>query len=165
MNKRFILIVYDISNDRRRSKLHNLLLDYGTPVQYSAFECILTPRDLSRLKEAAERIIRKRKDNVRGLREQDRILAPGGDHQITAETDSGGLIRGSRGSGGFRRSSEIGDLQRQWHVCHLWRQKTERLWMREGFMLCPEMNKGGKMTELLKKLHWKLNFPQGAGEN
>jgi len=65
MNKQFVLIVYDISNDKRRTKLHNLLLDYGTPVQYSAFECILEAKNLAKLKKAAGRIIRKRKDNVR----------------------------------------------------------------------------------------------------
>jgi CRISPR-associated protein Cas2 len=65
MKIQFILIVYDISNDKRRTKLHNLLLDYGTPVQYSAFECHLDERNLSKLKKAAARIIRKRRDNVR----------------------------------------------------------------------------------------------------
>jgi len=65
MRKQFVLIVYDISSDKRRTKLHNLLLDYGTPVQYSAFECILDAKNLSKLKKAAGRIVRKRVDNVR----------------------------------------------------------------------------------------------------
>ncbi len=65
MQKQFILIVYDISNDKRRTKLHNLLLDYGTPVQYSAFECILDTKHLAKLRKAAARVVRKRKDNVR----------------------------------------------------------------------------------------------------
>ena len=61
----FVLIVYDISNDKRRTKLHDLLLDYGTPVQYSAFECRLTQKDLAKMKIAIKRIIRPRKDNLR----------------------------------------------------------------------------------------------------
>jgi len=65
MNQQLILIVYDISNDRRRTKLHNVLLDYGTPVQYSVFECHLDPKNLSKMKQAITRVIRKRKDNVR----------------------------------------------------------------------------------------------------
>lgn len=65
MQAQFILIVYDISNDRRRTKLHNVLLDYGTPVQYSVFECHLDDKRLSKMKEAIARVIRKRKDNVR----------------------------------------------------------------------------------------------------
>lgn len=62
---RFVLIVYDISNDKRRVKLHNLLLDYGTPVQYSAFECRLSEKDHLALKKAIQRVIRPRKDNLR----------------------------------------------------------------------------------------------------
>ena len=65
MKTQFVLIVYDISNDRRRTKLHNLLLSYGTPVQYSVFECRLDQKNLTRLKKAAGRLIRKRTDNVR----------------------------------------------------------------------------------------------------
>ena len=61
----FLLVVYDISNDRRRTKLHDLLLDFGTPVQYSAFECRLSRRDIARLKNGIKRIIRPQKDNVR----------------------------------------------------------------------------------------------------
>lgn len=65
MQKQFVLIVYDISNDKRRTKLHNLLLDYGTPVQYSVFECLLDDKYLSKMKKAAKRVIRPNKDHVR----------------------------------------------------------------------------------------------------
>ncbi|HIP96765.1 MAG TPA: CRISPR-associated endonuclease Cas2, partial [Anaerolineae bacterium] len=37
----FVVVAYDISNDRRRTKLHDTLLNFGTPVQYSVFECIV----------------------------------------------------------------------------------------------------------------------------
>jgi len=65
MQTQFILIVYDISNDKRRTKLHNVLLDYGTPVQYSVFECHLDDKNLVKLKKAVARVVRKRRDNVR----------------------------------------------------------------------------------------------------
>ena len=65
MPTQFILIVYDISNDKRRTKLHNVLLDYGSLVQYSVFECHLDAKNLSKMKQAITRVIRKRKDNVR----------------------------------------------------------------------------------------------------
>lgn len=65
MTKQFILVVYDISNDRRRTKLHNLLLDYGTPVQYSVFECLLDAEGSEKMKAAVSKITRPRKDNVR----------------------------------------------------------------------------------------------------
>ena len=54
-----------LSSDRRRTKLHTLLLDYGTPVQYSVFECLLSDEDALKLKKAARKIIRPRTDNVR----------------------------------------------------------------------------------------------------
>jgi len=61
----FVLIVYDISNDRRRTKLHDTLLDFGTPVQYSVFECILDGEGVERMKRAVRRAIRPRSDRVR----------------------------------------------------------------------------------------------------
>ena len=63
--QQFVLVVYDISNDRRRTKLHNVLLNFGTPVQYSVFECLLDEAGLERMKRAAMRVIRPRADRVR----------------------------------------------------------------------------------------------------
>jgi CRISPR-associated protein Cas2 len=64
-SKQFVVVVYDISNDRRRTRLHNALLSYGTPVQYSVFECLLSPAELERMKRAVQREIRPRVDRVR----------------------------------------------------------------------------------------------------
>lgn len=61
----FILVTYDISDDRRRTKLHNALLNFGTPVQYSVFECLLDEAGEQKMRAAIKRIIRPRKDNVR----------------------------------------------------------------------------------------------------
>ena len=63
--KQFWVIVYDISADRRRTRLHNALLDFGTPVQYSVFECWLAPDGLEKMKARVSQIIRPRKDHVR----------------------------------------------------------------------------------------------------
>ncbi len=63
--KQFIVVVYDISNDRRRTRLHKRLKDFGTPVQYSVFECLLDRDELGRMKQAVRRIIRPRIDHVR----------------------------------------------------------------------------------------------------
>jgi CRISPR-associated protein Cas2 len=65
MSLQFALVVYDISDDKRRSKLHDVLLDYGTPVQYSVFECLLEPEQLERMKHAVAHVIRPRRDQVR----------------------------------------------------------------------------------------------------
>ena len=62
---RFILVAYDISDDKRRTKLHNKLLDYGTPVQYSVFECLLSAANEHKMREAVKRIISPKKDHVR----------------------------------------------------------------------------------------------------
>jgi CRISPR-associated protein Cas2 len=65
MRKQFVLVVYDISNDKRRTRLHNTLLNYGTPVQYSVFECLLDGEELARMKKATTRAIKPSQDQVR----------------------------------------------------------------------------------------------------
>jgi CRISPR-associated protein Cas2 len=37
----FHVVSYDISDDKRRTAVAKTLLDYGSRVQYSTFECIL----------------------------------------------------------------------------------------------------------------------------
>ncbi len=64
-SEQFILIVYDISNDKRRTRLHNTLLNYGTPVQYSVFECLLDRKAREKMKKAVRRVIRPKTDQVR----------------------------------------------------------------------------------------------------
>ncbi|MCB0044716.1 MAG: CRISPR-associated endonuclease Cas2 [Caldilineaceae bacterium] len=65
MTQRFVVVAYDIPNNRRRTRLHNRLKDYGTPVQYSVFECLLDDRQLARMQAAVARIIKPRLDHVR----------------------------------------------------------------------------------------------------
>ena len=65
MASQFVVVVYDISNDKRRTKLHNALLDHGTPVQYSVFECLLDEDGLAQMKRAVGKVIRPRVDRVR----------------------------------------------------------------------------------------------------
>ncbi len=61
----FVVVVYDISNDRRRTRLHNVLKNFGTPVQYSVFECIVDGKRLGELKKAVRRVIKPQRDRVR----------------------------------------------------------------------------------------------------
>jgi len=65
MGDQFVLVVYDISVDRRRTRLHDVLLDFGTPVQYSVFECLLDRDGLAQMKRAVGKVIRPRADRVR----------------------------------------------------------------------------------------------------
>ncbi len=59
-----LVIAYDISDDRRRARMHALLLGYGVPVQESVFECVLRPAEITRLKARVRRIARVRTDRV-----------------------------------------------------------------------------------------------------
>ena len=61
----FVVVVYDISDDRRRTRLHDVLKNFGTPVQYSVFECILDAKRLKQMKKAVRRVIKPRRDRVR----------------------------------------------------------------------------------------------------
>ena len=61
----FVVVVYDISHDRRRTRLHDTLLDFGTPVQYSVFECIVDEKRLKKMRQAIMRVIKPRQDRVR----------------------------------------------------------------------------------------------------
>jgi CRISPR-associated protein Cas2 len=65
MSKQFVVVAYDIPDDRRRERLHKVLLSYGTPVQYSVFECLLEDKELARMKQAVRRTIKPRLDHVR----------------------------------------------------------------------------------------------------
>ncbi len=46
----FILVTYDIENDRRRTKIHKILSNFGSSVQYSVFECFISEEDFEELK-------------------------------------------------------------------------------------------------------------------
>ena len=45
----FVIVSYDIPNDKRRTQVMKTLKDYGAHVQYSVFECELKPELYRRL--------------------------------------------------------------------------------------------------------------------
>jgi CRISPR-associated protein Cas2 len=61
----FIVVAYDLPDDRRRTRLHKALKHFGTPVQESVFECFLSPRQLEQMKQVIARIFDDRTDHVR----------------------------------------------------------------------------------------------------
>jgi len=62
----FILISYDIPNDRRRLKVAKVLLDYGGErVQRSVFECYITARNFKRLHERLQQVYNEEEDSIR----------------------------------------------------------------------------------------------------
>ena len=67
-DKQFHLVVYDISDDKRRTRLHKRLQDYGSPVQYSVFECLVDGDDFEKMRKMIRRTIKPRLDQVRTYR-------------------------------------------------------------------------------------------------
>ena len=60
-----VLVVYDIPDDKRRTKLATFLEGYGRRVQYSVFECFLSLPDMRRLCAQVQRRVKESEDNVR----------------------------------------------------------------------------------------------------
>ena len=59
------VIAYDIPDDKRRTKIHKVLLGFGKWTQYSLFECFLSRKDLILLQaKLAEHLIAQ-EDSVR----------------------------------------------------------------------------------------------------
>ena len=61
----FYLIAYDIPNDKRRGKVHNLLSGYCRWRQYSLFEGYLTPQQRLVLMDKLSKIVNVAEDNLR----------------------------------------------------------------------------------------------------
>ena len=61
----FVIISYDISEDKRRTKIHNVLKSYGQWVQYSVFECDLTPAQYAKLRSRLAKLIDNQTDSIR----------------------------------------------------------------------------------------------------
>ena len=92
MKKHFVVVTYDIPSTKRRTKLHTLLKDYGTPVQYSVFECLVTPKELAHMQERVIGVIKPRLDDVRYYHLcaacQKRIETTAAGEEVVAEADS-----------------------------------------------------------------------------
>jgi CRISPR-associated protein Cas2 len=58
------LICYDICDDKRLRKVFQTMRGYGDHLQYSVFECQLTPADLVRLRTALGAIVHHKEDQV-----------------------------------------------------------------------------------------------------
>jgi CRISPR-associated protein Cas2 len=59
------VIVYDISSDRRRSKVHKILSGFGQWTQYSLFECYLSEKEYLQLRAKMDTILAESDDSVR----------------------------------------------------------------------------------------------------
>jgi CRISPR-associated protein Cas2 len=61
----YIIVSYDISEDKRRTKIHNVLKSYGQWIQYSIFECDLTESQYAKLRSRLNKLIKNDTDNIR----------------------------------------------------------------------------------------------------
>jgi len=64
MPRNTYLVCYDISNDKRLRTVYKKMRDFGDRVQYSVFECLLTPSDLTRCRHVLSEIINHHEDQV-----------------------------------------------------------------------------------------------------
>jgi CRISPR-associated protein Cas2 len=61
-----IVITYDISGDKQRTRLYKTLRRFGEPVQLSVFECILSASQFEQLtREVAEVLDHEKLERVR----------------------------------------------------------------------------------------------------
>lgn len=60
-----VVISYDISEDKRRTKIHKVLKSYGQWMQFSLFECSLTDTQYAKLRSRLSKIIQPQQDSIR----------------------------------------------------------------------------------------------------
>ena len=61
----FVVVSYDIADDRRRARIAKALLNYGTRVQKSVFECQVDDRQYLKMKEQLDKQIDAEEDSLR----------------------------------------------------------------------------------------------------
>lgn len=62
--KRFIVIAYDIEDDKKRRTVVKLLQQWGTRVNKSVFECFLSDIELEKLKRKLAKIAKQWEDII-----------------------------------------------------------------------------------------------------
>jgi CRISPR-associated protein Cas2 len=61
----YIVVAYDIPEDKRRNKIHKILKSYGQWMQYSLFECDLTETQYAKLRSRLSKLIKSEQDSIR----------------------------------------------------------------------------------------------------
>lgn len=64
MARRHYLVSYDISDDKRRTRIFNALEDVGDHVQFSVFLCELSKRELAALRSNVSEYVHHRDDQL-----------------------------------------------------------------------------------------------------
>ena len=60
-----VIVVYDIPDNKRRTKLAHFLEGYGNRVQFSVFECFITVEQMRQLHANVKKKVKSSEDNVR----------------------------------------------------------------------------------------------------
>jgi CRISPR-associated protein Cas2 len=61
----FLVVCYDIPDDKRCTRIGKVLEGFGVRVQKSVFECDLTPKQTQWLKQRLGRVIKNPEDSLR----------------------------------------------------------------------------------------------------
>lgn len=61
----FYAIVYDIADDKRRTKVHKILKGFGKWTQFSLFEGFLTKKELLTMRSKLDKHLSNERDRVR----------------------------------------------------------------------------------------------------
>ena len=81
MSRRRFLVTYDVANDKRRDRVHRVLLDFGDWIQFSVFICDLTDRERVQLRGRLDERINHREDQILTIdlgladRDHDQVVA------------------------------------------------------------------------------------------
>jgi len=62
--KQFVVVAYDISDDKRRQKIAKTLVDFGVRCNFSVFECVLTESQIKTMKERLNKIADPKSDCI-----------------------------------------------------------------------------------------------------
>lgn len=64
VTKLFLLVAYDIAADRRRRKIAQVLENYGSRVNFSVFECLVSVADSEKMMQELSGLMKAGKDAV-----------------------------------------------------------------------------------------------------
>jgi len=62
--KQFLVVAYDIADDKRRAKIAKTLVQYGLRCNESVFECLLPESKIRKLKQQLEKLADVREDII-----------------------------------------------------------------------------------------------------
>lgn len=65
IRKTYVLISYDITEDKTRTRLAKRLKDFGKRAQYSVFEAEITPAEMKNLRQTLARVKLGPRDSIR----------------------------------------------------------------------------------------------------